>query len=118
MEGETEIPIDQIIQQEQNPAQNFAMQQQMQQMQQMPVQGIPMPKQQNALGRVKEFFGEKADYIVAIPIFLVVVAIIYVLFPYLASRISILENMGRVLVSVLIGIIAAVIFLVIKSKTS
>jgi len=123
---ETEIPIDQIMQ-EQNPSRDFGRQpemqeqmnpQQMAQMQQMmqPQQGLPMPDQPSAFGRVKEYLGNKTDYVMAIPIFLVVVAVMYFLYPMVASRVPMLETIGKVLFSVIIGIIAAVIFLVVKSK--
>ena len=113
-----DMPPQQMTQQQHQQYQQAMNQQQALMNQQMPVPDLGVPSQPSLFGRAKEFMGQKSDYLMAIPIFLVVVAVLYFAYPKLASYVPMVESVGKILFSVVIGIIVSVIFLVVKSKTA
>ncbi len=108
-----ETPIDELIQQEEDPSSRMEQQPEVQEMQ-MPMQGLPEPSK---VSIVKEFMGQKHEFLSVILVFLVLLLSTNGIFAYPLKGISMAWTEGRLNMvgSVLVAIMGAILFFVIKT---
>lgn len=108
-----ETPIDEIIQQEENPSARMEQQPEMAQEMQMPMQGLPQPSQ---VSIVKEFMGQKHEFIAVVIVFLVLLLSTNGVFAYPLKSFSMAWTEGRLNMvgTVLVSIMGALLFFITK----
>lgn len=115
---ETETPIQNLIEQEENPSGDFERQPAVEEMQ-MPLQGQPAPAQMSALGKLKEYMGSSkmSEYMAGLIAF-VIVLLSYNGYVYYTGGLEAVKTGKNMMISVVAAIVIGVLVVFGMNKMS